>query len=212
MKKVIPTTFITLVALLMSSVSCNSQSVDYQNKTLSDAEMAGYEVATLAGGCFWCMQPPFDKREGVIQTTVGYTGGKEAAPTYQEVSSGSTGHTEAVEVIFDPKQISYKEILDIFWMNINPTTADRQFADVGSQYRPEIFYHSKEQQSIAQESKEALGESGHFNDPIVVPITESSSFYPAEDYHQKYYLKNTMHYKAYHVGSGRAGYLKKIWK
>jgi len=170
------------------------------------------EVATFAGGCFWCMQPPFDKTPGVISTTVGYTGGTQSNPTYEEVSSGKTGHCESVQVIYDPSKASYAKLLDVFWRNIDPTTLNRQFADAGTQYRTAIFYHSEDQKRSALTSKQQLEKSGRFNDkPIVTEITPARKFWPAEDYHQKYYLKNPIAYETYHIGSGRVSYLKSIW-
>ncbi len=170
-----------------------------------------YEKATFAGGCFWCMQPPFDKLPGVISTTVGYAGGKKNNPTYEEVCSGATGHTESIEVTFDPSQVSYNGILDVFWHNIDPTTLNKQFADTGTQYRTAIFYHNEEQKKLAEASKEKLDKSGVFGQPIVTEITPVSRFYPAEEYHQKYYEKNPVRYKFYRFGSGRDAYLKKVW-
>ncbi len=169
------------------------------------------EKATFGGGCFWCMQYAFDKVKGVVSTTVGYTGGNKKNPTYEEVSSGKTGHAEGIEIVFDPSQITYSEILDIFWKNINPTTLDKQFADEGTQYRTVIFFHSEEQKKLAIASKEKLSKSRKFNKPIVTEIVPVSIFYKAEEYHQKYYEKNSLRYKAYHFGSGRDEYLKKTW-
>ena len=167
--------------------------------------------AIFAGGCFWCMEPPFEKLEGVFSVTSGYTGGHDTDPTYQEVSSGITGHAEAIEVVYDPTKVNYEQLLDIFWRNIDPTDASGQFADKGSQYRPAIFYLDEEQKRLAEESKEALGKSGRFDKPIVVEIVPASAFYPAEEYHQDYYKKNFGHYKVYSIGSGRVGFLKKKW-
>ncbi len=169
------------------------------------------EKATFGGGCFWCMQYSFDKVKGVVSTSVGYTGGNKKNPTYKEVSSGITGHAEAIEIVFDPSQITYSELLDVFWKNINPTTPNKQFADEGTQYRTAIFYHNEKQRKLAIESKEKLGKSGRFNKPIVTEIVPAATFYKAEEYHQKYYEKNSLRYKAYHFGSGREQYLKKIW-
>lgn len=169
------------------------------------------EKATFAGGCFWCMQPPFDELEGVISTTVGYTGGAPVNPSYEEVSAGGTGHCEAIEVVYDPSKIGYERLLEVFWQNIDPTTPNRQFADVGSQYRTGIFYHGETQKKLAEESKRKMDESGRFGKPIVTEITPASAFYPAEEYHQKYYEKNPLRYKFYRFGSGRDAYLKKIW-
>jgi methionine-S-sulfoxide reductase len=170
-----------------------------------------FRKATFAGGCFWCMQPPFDRAKGVVATVVGYTGGKEKSPTYEQVSSGRTGHREAVEVTYDPGQISYEQLLDIFWRQIDPTQANGQFADIGPQYRAGIFYHSEEQRQAAQKSKEALARSGKFSKPIVVEILPAGPFYPAEEYHQKFYLKNPAEYKRYAVASGRVPFLERTW-
>jgi len=169
------------------------------------------ETATFAGGCFWCMQPFFDNTKGVIKTTVGYTGGKEANPTYEDVSSGTTGHAEAIEVVFDPTVVSYEKLLNIYWHNIDPTQVNAQFVDEGTQYRTAIFYHSDEQKRIAEESKKALGTSGRFDKPIATQIVKAATFYPAEDYHQKYYLKSTFRYNMYHAASGREEYEEKVW-
>ncbi len=168
-------------------------------------------VATFAGGCFWCMEPPFDKLDGVISTTSGYTGGSVENPTYKQVSRGSTGHTEAVQVAYDPGKISYAELLDVFWHNIDPTNANGQFCDRGSQYRSEIFYDGKEQQMLANNSRKALEELKPFKEPIVTAITAASTFYPAEDYHQDYYIKNPVRYKFYRYGCGRDKRLAELW-
>lgn len=173
--------------------------------------MATQEKATFAGGCFWCMQPPFDKVPGVISTTVGYAGGSKENPTYEEVCSGTTGHTESIEVVYDPSHVSYQKLLDVFWRNIDPTTPNRQFADVGSQYRTAVFYHSEEQKNLAGAGKDALEKSGKYNQPIVTEIVPAPKFYPAEEYHQKYYLKSPVRYKLYRFGSGRDAYLKDMW-
>jgi methionine-S-sulfoxide reductase len=177
----------------------------------NNTEQKGLEKATFAGGCFWCMQPPFDGVPGVVSTLVGYTGGTQKNPTYEEVSSGRTGHAESVEITYDPKKISYDQLLDIFWMNVDPTTPNRQFADVGTQYRTAIFYHNDEQKKLAEASKKKYQQSGKYDKPIVTEIVPASTFWPAEDYHQKYYLKNNAHYKAYRKGSGREGYIRKTW-
>lgn len=169
------------------------------------------EKATFAGGCFWCMEPPYDKIKGVVSTTPGYTGGSKENPTYEEVSSGRTGHAESVEILYDPSQVSYSQLLDVFWHNIDPTTKDRQFVDTGSQYRTAIFYHSEEQKRLAEESKARLEKSGKFGKPIVTEIVPAGKFYPAEEYHQDYYKKNPRRYKFYRFNSGRDQYLKRIW-
>lgn len=170
------------------------------------------QKASFAGGCFWCMQSPFDKLDGVISTRVGYTGGREKNPTYEEVSRGATGHAESVEVIFDPARIRYEDLLDVFWRNIDPTTLNGQFADVGAQYRTAIFYHNEEQKRLAQASKEKMETSDKFSGKkIVTEIVPAGEFYSAEEYHQQYYKKNPFRYKLYRSGSGRDGYLKKTW-
>src|SRR5574341_368379 len=169
------------------------------------------EKATFAGGCFWCMEPPFEKLDGVTEVISGYTGGKKVNPTYEEVSYGGTGHLESVQIIYDPSKITYSELLDVFWKQIDPTDPNGQFVDRGLQYRSAIFYHNDEQKSLAEKSKEELDKSGRFNKPIVTEIIEASTFYKAEDYHQDYYKKNPIRYKFYRFNSGRDRYLKKIW-
>jgi peptide methionine sulfoxide reductase msrA/msrB len=170
-----------------------------------------YEVATFAGGCFWCMQPPFEKVNGVAEVIAGYTGGHKEKPTYEEVSSGTTGHVEAIQVKFDPSKVTYSQLLDVFWRQIDPTDSAGQFVDRGSQYRSVIFYHSDEQKRLAEESKQALEKSGRFKKPIVTDIIKASTFYKAEDYHQDYYKKNHIRYKFYRFNSGRDQFLKKAW-
>jgi peptide-methionine (S)-S-oxide reductase len=167
--------------------------------------------ATFAGGCFWCMEPPFDKLEGVISTTSGYTGGHKTHPTYQEVSVGGTGHAEAVEIVYDPAKISYARLLEVFWHNIDPTTPNGQFCDKGTQYRSAIFYHDETQKRLAEEAKQALEASKPFTAPIVTEITPASEFYPAEDYHQDYYQKNPIRYKFYRHNCGRDQRLRELW-
>ncbi|TAN45079.1 MAG: peptide-methionine (S)-S-oxide reductase [Nitrospirae bacterium] len=169
------------------------------------------ETAVFAGGCFWCMQYAFDKVKGVVSTAVGYTGGTTKNPTYEEVSSGISGHAEAIEIIFDPSVITYDELLDVFWQNIDPTTPNRQFSDAGTQYRTAIFYRNDGQKKAAAAAKEKLNQSGLFEKPIVTGIVPAATFYKAEEYHQKYYEKNRLRYKAYSSGSGRESYLKKKW-
>ena len=179
------------------------------------ADQAGQErqleKADFAGGCFWCMEHPFDELEGVISVMPGYTGGHKKNPTYEEVSSGVTGHAESVEVVYDPEKISYAKLLDVFWHNIDPTTANRQFCDVGTQYRSAIFYHNETQKRLAEESKKALEESRQIKGKIVTEIVPASEFYPAEEYHQKYYVKNPIRYKFYRFNCGRDQRLREIW-
>ena len=176
-----------------------------------DASGQGLEKATFAGGCFWCMEPPFDKLEGVKSVISGYTGGNKTNPTYEEVSSGSTGHAESVEITYDPAVISYPKLLDVFWHNIDPTVKNRQFCDVGSQYRTAIYYHNAEQKQLAEASKKALEESKRFRGPVYTEITAATTFYPAEEYHQKYHQKNPVRYKLYRYNCGRDQRLRELW-
>ncbi len=167
--------------------------------------------ATFAGGCFWCVEEAFDMVPGVVSTTSGYIGGHKKKPTYQEVSAGRTGHTEAVEVTFDPSKVSYEKLLDIFWVNHDPTYNDRQFCDHGSQYRPAIFYHSDEQKRLAEASKAKFGTLKTFKGAILTPIVQAGEFWPAEDYHQGYHMKNPARYKFYVTGCGRYARLDELW-
>jgi peptide-methionine (S)-S-oxide reductase len=168
--------------------------------------------ATFAGGCFWCMEPPFDKLEGVVSTTSGYTGGKLARPTYEQVSSGETGHVEAVEVAYDPAKVSYEKLLEVFWENVDPTDPGGQFCDRGSQYVTAIFVHDAEQRRLAEESRQKLVDSGRLKKTIVTPIRDARPFYAAEEYHQDYYKKNPWRYKFYRTSCGRDRVLEKLWK
>jgi peptide methionine sulfoxide reductase msrA/msrB len=170
------------------------------------------ETATFAGGCFWCVESDFKNVNGVIDVISGYTGGKKTNPTYEEVSGGKTGHVEAVQVVFDPQKISYREILDVFWRHIDPTDAGGQFADRGSQYRSAIFYHDENQKKIALESKEMLAGSAIFDRPVVTEIIKFEKFYPAEEYHQDYSDKNPIRYKNYRYHSGRDTFIEETWK
>jgi peptide methionine sulfoxide reductase msrA/msrB len=169
------------------------------------------ERAIFAGGCFWCMESPYEKLDGVKEVISGYTGGQKNDPTYKEVSAGTTGHAEAVEVIFDPAKLSYEELLEVFWRQIDPTDPGGQFADRGSQYRSAIFYLNDEQRALAEKSKEKLAGSGRFDKPVVTEIVPASRFFRAEDYHQDYYKKNPVRYKLYRYGSGRDRFLKEAW-
>jgi peptide-methionine (S)-S-oxide reductase len=171
---------------------------------------AGCAVATFAGGCFWCMEPPFDKVEGVVSTTSGYTGGRTPSPTYAQVSEGGTGHAEAVQVIYDPARVSYAQLLEVFWRNVDPTNPDGQFCDLGSQYRTAVFYHDAEQRRLAEESKAALEKSGRF-ERVVTEIVPAGTFYPAEEYHQDYYEKNPLRYRVYRYQCGRDQVLRRLW-
>ena len=171
----------------------------------------GHAVATFAGGCFWCMEPPYDKLPGVKSTTSGYMGGKTAKPTYEQVSSGRTGHVEVVQVVYDPKKVSYEKLLEVFWVNVDPTVRDRQFCDSGTQYRTAVFYHNEEQRKAAEASKAALEKSKPFKEAIVTPVEMAGPFHPAEDYHQDYYTKNPTRYQFYRSGCGRDARLKSLW-
>lgn len=170
------------------------------------------EIATFAGGCFWCMEHPFDQLDGVIEVRSGYTGGSTTNPTYEDVSTGTTGHLEAVQITFDPQRISYAKLLDHYWRQIDPTDAGGQFVDRGSQYASAIFYHSEAQRLAAEKSREELEKSHRFSRPIVTKILPATTFYPAEDYHQDYYKKNQIHYFFYRSNSGRDQFLDNIWK
>ncbi len=168
-------------------------------------------TATFAGGCFWCMEGPFDELDGVLSTTSGYTGGYTANPTYAQVSAGVTGHAEAVEVAYDPQRISYQELLTVYWRNIDPTTSNGQFCDHGDQYRPAIFYHNEAQRRLAEASKEEVERTKTFSAPIVTEITQATEFYPAEEHHQDYYRKNPIRYKFYRLTCGRDARLTELW-
>jgi peptide methionine sulfoxide reductase msrA/msrB len=168
-------------------------------------------LATFAGGCFWCMEPPFEKLKGVGQVISGYTGGTEVDPAYKEVVRGQTGHAEAVQVHYDPGKVTYDDLLEVFWRSMNPTDPGGQFADRGKQYRTAIFYHSDEQKELAEASRERLAASGRFKKEVVTPIEKASAFYAAEDYHQDFYKTNPARYKSYSRGSGRVGYLNRVW-
>jgi peptide-methionine (S)-S-oxide reductase len=168
-------------------------------------------TATFAGGCFWCMQPSYDHAPGVVSTTVGYTGGQLPNPTYEQVSSGGTGHRESIEVVYDPARVTYEKLLTIFWHNVDPTDSSGQFCDHGEQYRSAIFYHDEAQQRAAEASKQGIEASGRIKDPIVTDLVPASSFYPAEEYHQKYYVKSALQYKFYRFTCGRDRRLKQLW-
>ncbi|HXX54098.1 MAG TPA: peptide-methionine (S)-S-oxide reductase MsrA [Thermodesulfovibrionales bacterium] len=192
-----------IIALLFAAVAVTMMS------SLSDA--ADLDRATFAGGCFWCMVPPFEKLEGVTRVVSGYTGGYKDNPTYEEVSSGKTGHVEAVEVTFDPSKVTYEKLLQVFWRQIDPTDPGGQFVDRGSQYRSVIFYHTIGQKAMAERSRDDLQKSGRFKKPIVTEILPAGKFFPAEEYHQDYYRKNPIRYKFYRYNSGRDQFLKKVW-
>ena len=174
-----------------------------------NGSVAKTATATFAGGCFWCMEPPYDKLPGVLKTTVGYTGGHTKNPSYEEVSAGGTGHAESVEIVFDPSKVSYEKLLDIFWHNVDPLARDRQFCDVGSQYRTAIFYHDEAQRKAAEASKAAIEKAKGWK--VQTQIVAATTFYPAEEYHQDYHDKNPIRYKYYRFGCGRDQRLDELW-
>ena len=202
---------LVFAAALLLGLATISQAQAPKPAAKPAAVKPGHAKAVFAGGCFWCMEPPYDKLDGVVSTTSGYIGGQKKNPTYEEVSSGRTGHTEAVEVVYDPQKVSYQKLLDVFWRNIDPTVKDQQFCDVGTQYRSGIFYRDDEQRRLAEASKAALEKSKPFKGAIATEITRATEFYPAEDYHQDYYLKNPVRYKFYVNGCGRYARLKQLW-
>jgi peptide-methionine (S)-S-oxide reductase len=171
----------------------------------------GYAKATFAGGCFWCMEAPFDALPGVQSVVPGYTGGSFKNPSYEQVSSGGTGHAEAVEIVYDPKQISYEKLLYVFWRNIDPVTRNRQFCDGGEQYRSAVFWHDEEQKKLAESTRKELDAAGRFKTPIVTEIVPASTFYLAEEYHRQYYKKNPIRYNFYRRGCGRDARLEELW-
>jgi peptide-methionine (S)-S-oxide reductase len=177
----------------------------------ASAQPKQMETAIFAGGCFWCVESDFDKVAGVVSTTSGYTGGHTQHPTYHEVSAGGTGHAESVEVVFDPKIISYQKLLQVYWHSVDPTTKDRQFCDVGTQYRTAIFYLDEQQKRLAEESKAQIERSKPFKAPIVTEIVKAGKFWPAEEYHQDYYKKNPLRYHFYREGCGRDARVKQLW-
>lgn len=175
------------------------------------AEYDNLRTATFAGGCFWCVEADFEKVEGVVEVISGYTGGNKDNPTYEEVSAGETGHVEAIQVLYDPQKVSYRQLLDVFWQHVDPTDPGGQFVDRGEQYRSVIFYHDEDQKRLAEETKMELTQSGRFDKTIVTEIVKFTEFYRAEDYHQDYYKTNGLRYKFYRWNSGRDQFLKKVW-
>ncbi len=178
---------------------------------LAQGQPSGLATATFAAGCFWCAEEAMDKVPGVVSTVSGYMGGNTKNPTYRQVSSGSTGHTEVVQVTYDPAKVSYERLLEQFWLNHDPTVIDRQFCDIGSQYRPTIFWRGEEQKRLAEASKAKWEKAKPFKQPIVTPVVEAGEFWPAEDYHQDYYVKNPVRYKYYVTGCGRYARLDSLW-
>lgn len=193
--------------------SCQSSNGEEKSmNTKANIDKHNLAQATFAGGCFWCMESPFEELQGVKEVYSGYTGGHQENPTYQEVSRGNTGHVEAIQILYDPKLTTYQELLEVFWRNVDPTDEGGQFVDRGSQYETAIFYHNEEQKEQAEESKQRLEASGRFNKPIVTPIRPYEKFYMAEDYHQNFYKTNPAHYQSYSQNSGRKQFIKKIWE
>jgi len=199
-----------LITMLVITPACVNTIGDEDSLT-NNSLPGNLEKATFAGGCFWCMEPPFEALDGVDGVKVGYTGGNVENPSYEEVSSGNTGHYEAIQITYNPERVSYEELLDTFWRQIDPTDAGGQFADRGSQYRTAIFYHDQAQKELAQQSKSKLDSSGKYDKPVVTQILPFTVFYPAEEYHQDYYEKNPDRYQWYKKGSGRETYLKENW-
>ncbi len=203
--------FMIGVVLFFMTGNQRSEAVQKEMKMETAKEEMNLRQATFAGGCFWCTEADFEKLPGVVKVISGYTGGNKENPTYAEVSSGTTGHVEAVQVYYDPSKITYEELLDYFWRHVDPTDAGGQFVDRGAQYRSVIFYHDEDQKRLAEKSKEALSKSGRFNKPIVTEILKFTKFYEAEDYHQDYYKTHSLKYKFYRFGSGRDQFLEKTW-
>jgi peptide methionine sulfoxide reductase msrA/msrB len=202
---------VLLGALLLCSQPAHSNLTNTQRSTSPMENPAHLSTATFAGGCFWCTEADFAKRDGVVEVISGYTGGQKENPTYEEVCSGQTGHFEAVQIRFDPRKISYNQLLALFWRSVDPTDAGGQFVDRGSQYRPAIFYHDAEQKRLSEASKAALAASGRFTKPLVVAILPAQTFYPAEAYHQKYFKTCPLKYQSYRSHSGRDQFVEKIW-
>jgi len=205
------TLLLIIMALFFMIGNQRSEAVQKGVKIDAAKEEMNLRKATFAGGCFWCTEADFEKLPGVVKVISGYTGGNKENPTYEEVSSGRTGHVEAVQVYYDPRKITYEELLDYFWKHIDPTDGGGQFVDRGSQYRSVIFYHDEEQKRLAEKSKEALSKSGKFNKRIATEIVKFTKFYEAEDYHQDYYKTHSLRYKYYRYESGRDQFLKKAW-
>ncbi len=201
--------FLLVLTLLLAPVLAGAAATE--GSSAMTETQTQYETATFAGGCFWCMEPPFEKLDGVISVTSGYTGGPQENPSYADVSAGFTHHLEAIQVLFDPAKISYAQLLDVFWRNIDPTDPDGQFVDEGAQYRTAIFYHDEKQRELAEVSKQQLAASGPFDGPIVTEIRPAKPFYPAEEYHQDYYKKSPIRYKFYRFNSGRDRYIDNVW-
>lgn len=204
--------FFILICIVLLIAGCqNASNLEASTETIMNERHKAVRMATFAGGCFWCLESDLEKVKGVVEVISGYTGGHKENPTYKEVSSGGTGHVEAVQVLYNSAEVTYEELLDVFWKHVNPTDPDGQFGDRGPQYRTAIFYHNDEQKRLAEKSKEELAKSGRFDRPIITEIVKSSQFYKAEGYHQDYYKKNPVRYKYYRFRSGRDQFLKGVW-
>jgi peptide methionine sulfoxide reductase msrA/msrB len=203
---------IWVIVLVLLLGGCQKADFTREGKKDMSKGISTTRKATFAGGCFWCVEADFEKHPGVVKVVSGYTGGQKENPSYEEVSSGTTGHVEAVQVYYDPSRITYEELLEIFWRHIDPADSGGQFVDRGPQYRSAIFYHDKEQKRLAEKSKEALNRSGKFTKPVMTEIFKFTRFFEAEDYHQDYYKKNSLRYQHYRYGSGRDQFLQKVWE
>ncbi len=210
MKTVLIVLALMVTGAVLSGLAHSTDSPQERTQTMNPTA-ATYQTATFAGGCFWCVEADYEKVDGVVEVISGYSGGHLENPTYEQVSADNTGHVEAVQVVYDPRKVSYKELLEVFWRHIDPTDAGGQFVDRGSQYRSVIFVHDDEQKRLAEESKHELAKSGHFSKPIVTDILPFARFYRAEDYHQDYYKKNSIRYKFYRSRSGRDHFLNQTW-
>jgi peptide methionine sulfoxide reductase msrA/msrB len=215
MKKKLLVGIITMIVILTFTVSCTNivedEKMIQKKETIIKFDNENLKTATFAGGCFWCMEAALEISDGVIDVVSGYAGGEKENPTYKEVLSGKTGHKEAINITFNSKKVSYEQLLDLFWRQIDPTDDGGQFADRGPQYKTAIFYHDENQKKLAEESKEKLEKSGKFDKPIVTEIIAYTNFYPAEEYHQDYSKKRNAQYKLYEKGSGRLKYKEEMW-
>jgi peptide-methionine (S)-S-oxide reductase len=202
------TVLFPMIALFLAACSGGSEA---QDRSSAGSAGTSTDTAVFAGGCFWCVEEAFDAVTGVVSTTSGYMGGRLPNPTYQQISKDNTGHAEVVQVVYDPALVSYEELLSVFWRNIDPLTPDRQFCDVGSQYRAAVFYRTPEQRTQAERSKNDLERSGRFDRPIVTEVVAASRFYRAEEYHQDYHTRNPLRYRYYKHSCGRAQRLQELW-
>lgn len=217
MSKAIPVIVVTAALAAVGIIFSTFRGEADREKIMSsqihaETELKNTLKATFAGGCFWCMEPPFEKLPGVIDVASGYTGGQTSNPTYEEVCGGDSGHAEAIQITYDPARVTYEQLLDVFWRQVDPTDPGGQFVDRGDQYRTAVFYHNEEQRLAAEKSKQALADSGRFDKPIATAIAPFDEFHPAEEYHQDYYKKNQTHYKTYRKLSGRDKFIESRWK